>query len=185
MPTFFSGKGDDGYTGILGEGRYAKYHPRPATYGSVDEASAVLGLARAFSNSKAVQELTIAIQRDLYAVMTEVAAAPEKADEFHALDPDRLAWLEQQIEQYGQRVSMPDGFVLGGDSRAGATFDLARTVVRRAERELAQLQHAGELERPHLLTYLNRLSTLCFILALHENELSGIDQPSMAKPDEP
>ncbi len=185
MSDFFSGKGDDGYTGILGEGRVPKYHPRPTTYGSLDEASAVLGLARAFSESTAIQKLVIAIQRDLFALMAEVAAAPEAAERFQTLDPERLAWLEEQITEYGQRVNMPEGFILGGDSRAGALFDLGRTVVRRAERLLARLQHAGESSRPHLLGYLNRLSTLCFILALYENELAGIDKPSMAKPDHP
>jgi cob(I)alamin adenosyltransferase len=147
----------------------------------LDEASAALGLARAFCSSAEAVEVLRQAQRDLYHMMAELAAGPQGEPRFQLLEPGRIDWLEDQIGQLGQGVEMPKGFVLGGDSRAGACLDLARTVVRRAERALARLLHEGALGRPHLLAYMNRLSSLCFILALHENKLAGVDRPSMAK----
>jgi cob(I)alamin adenosyltransferase len=78
---------------------------------------------------------------------------------------------------------MPKDFVLGGDCTAGAAFDLARTVVRRAERLVARLAHEGELANPTLLPYLNRLSSLCFLLALLETQAAGVEGLSLAKGD--
>ncbi|HEX9676531.1 MAG TPA: cob(I)yrinic acid a,c-diamide adenosyltransferase [Anaerolineales bacterium] len=181
MSRYYSGKGDDGYTGLLGEDRVPKHHPLPDTYGLLDEASAALGLARAFCSSSEAVEVLRQAQRDLYHIMAELAAGPQGEPRFQLLEPARVDWLEDQIGRLGQRVEMPKGFVLGGDSRAGACLDLARTVVRRAERALSRIAHEGGLGRPHLLAYLNRLSSLCFILALHENQLAGVDRPSMAK----
>jgi cob(I)alamin adenosyltransferase len=78
---------------------------------------------------------------------------------------------------------MPKGFVIGGDSAPGAALDLARTIVRRAERAVVQLAHEGELNNPALLAYLNRLSSLCFVLALWENRQAGVESPTLAKPE--
>jgi cob(I)alamin adenosyltransferase len=136
-----------------------KHHPLPDTYGLLDEASAALGLARAFCSSAEAVEVLRQAQRDLYHMMAELAAGPQGEPRFQLLEPGRIDWLEDQIGQLGQGVEMPKGFVLGGDSRAGACLDLARTVVRRAERALARLLHEGALGRPHLLAYMNRLSS--------------------------
>ncbi len=184
MPSFFSGKGDDGYTGLLGEGRVPKHHPLPDAYGILDEASAALGLARAFCESQQAAQALRQAQRDLYQIMAELAAEPAGREPFRLLDPTRVVWLEEQIALLGEAMEMPEGFVLGGDSRAGACLDLARTIVRRAERAMAALLHDGQIERPHLLAYVNRLSSLCFVLALHEDRLAGVERPSMAKGQE-
>ena len=185
MPAFFTRNGDDGSTGLLGDERVPKYHLRPTTYGTLDEASAALGLVRALSLSVETHELILEVQRDLYKIMAEVAATPEEAPRFRSIDADRISWLEAQIEAKGEQVEMPKGFVLPGDSKGGAALDLARTIIRRGERLLAQLDHEDGLDNPHLLPYLNRLSSFCFILALWENAQAGNSSISLANPEIP
>lgn len=181
MPTYFTRTGDDGSTGLLGGGRVAKHHLRPRTYGALDEASAALGLARALAVSEDTKKLVVELQRDLYRIMAEVAAVPEEADKFRSVNIDRIQWLESQIDTLGDQVDMPQGFVLPGDSVGGGALDLARTIVRRAERRVTELLHEGQLENTHILAYLNRLSSLCFVLALWENKQAGVDAPKLAK----
>lgn len=181
MPTYFSRSGDDGYTGLLGDERVPKYHLRPTAYGTLDEASAALGLARALAISDKTKNLLKELQRNLYKIMAEVAAVPEEADHFRSVDADQVAWLETQIESVGKQVEMPHDFILPGDSVSGGALDLARTIMRRGERLIAQLYHEGELENLQILPYLNRLSSMCFVLALWENVQAGIDFPSLAK----
>jgi cob(I)alamin adenosyltransferase len=185
MPTYFTRNGDDGTTGLLGDERVPKNHLRPTTYGTLDEASAALGLARALSPSGETREIIMEVQRDLYKIMAEVAATPEEASRFRSIDADRITWLESQIEVIGEQVEMPTGFVLPGDSKGGAAIDLARTIVRRGERLIVQLEHEQGLDNPHLLPYLNRLSSLCFILALWENTQDGSTSISLANPKNP
>jgi cob(I)alamin adenosyltransferase len=182
MPSFFTGQGDDGYTGILGEGRVAKYDPQPEMVGTLDEASAALGLARAMAGSRETADMILVIQRDLYHAMAEAAASPEQAQRFRAIDASRVQWLEQQAQALEQHLPSLDGFVVPGDSPAGACLDLARTIIRRAERLVARMTHDRLLENPEILRYLNRLSSLCFMLELRETQASGRDRPTLAKP---
>ena len=177
------GSGDDGYTGLLGKGRVPKYHPRPDAYGTVDEASAALGLARSLTKSAQIAGIARTIQRDLYVVMTELAASDPTSHRFKPLDAGRVGWLEEQIEALETEVTIPDEFVLGGDAPASAAFDLARTVVRRAERLVAKLYHEKEVRNIELLRYLNRLSSLCFLLSMKECQLADVDRPTRAKLD--
>jgi len=173
MPASRTHLGDDGTTGLLGQGRLPKYAPRLETLGALDEASAALGLARAFSRAAQTGPILVDVQRDLYALMAEIAAAPENAGRFRTLEPARLEWLESQAEALAALAPMPEGFILPGDSPAGAALDLARTVVRRAERRVAELLARGEIANRLLLQYLNRLSSLCFALELLENQQAG------------
>ena len=127
-------------------------------------------------------ELILAVQRDLYRLMAELSATPENAEKFHSIHAEQVNWLEAETDQIGQQVVMPREFIVPGDSPAGAALDLARTIVRRAERKVAQLVHMGELENIDCLRYLNRLSSLCFVLELQENQTAGKDLPTLAKP---
>jgi cob(I)alamin adenosyltransferase len=181
MPTFYTKTGDDGYTGLLGEGRVPKEDPRLEAVGTLDEASAALGLARASCLDPRSAPLLLQAQRDLYGLMTEVAATPENASRFRSIDAEKVTWLEQQTDLLSSQVEMPKEFILPGDSPASAALALARTIVRRAERRVAQLLHAGELENLHLLRYLNRLSSLCFAFELVENQAAGNTKPTLAK----
>ena len=181
MSRFYTTTGDDGYTGLLGEGRVPKYHPRPEAVGTLDEASAALGLARASCLAEQTAPLLLQIQRDLYLLMAEVAATPDNAARFRKIGAERVEWLEGQAAGLEGLVQLPGEFIVPGDSTAGSALALARAVVRRAERRVAQLVHEKELENIDLLRYLNRLSSLLFILELLENGAAGRANPTLAK----
>jgi len=183
MPTFYTRTGDDGFTGLLGEGRVPKYHPLTEAVGAVDEAAAALGIARAASQGQQSPGLILTVQRDLYHLMAEIASTRENAARFRKIDASRVKWVEEQTDLLANQVEMPKDFILPGDSSAGAAFALARTVVRRAERSVARLYHEQLIENPELLRYLNRLSSLCFVLELYENQTVGIASPSLARQD--
>jgi len=181
MPTFYTRTGDDGNTGLLGEGRVPKYHPLTEAIGAIDEAVAALGVGRAACRGERSSALVLTIQRDLYHLMAEVAATRENAARFRQINASRVKWLEEQTDLLSNQVEMPKDFILPGDSSAGAAFALARTVVRRAERRVVRLYHEQLIENPELLRYLNRLSSLCFALELYENQAVGVTSPTLAR----
>lgn len=181
MSQFYTRSGDDGFTGLLGEGRVPKYHPRLEAIGVVDEATAALGVARAACRAEGTPALLLAAQRDLYNLMAEVAATPEHAARFRKIDAGRVAWLEAQADEVARVVPVPREFIVPGDSPAGASLALARATVRRAERRIAELIHSGDIENEELMRYLNRLSSLCFVLELQENQVAGQSKPTLAK----
>lgn len=178
---FYTSRGDDGYTGILGEGRVAKNDARMEALGAVDEAGAALGLARALARAPQTSDVLLQVQRDLYGLMGELAAAPENAEKFRVIGAERVSWLEAQVDTLSARLEIPREFIVPGDTVEGALVDLARTVVRRAERRVAALYHQGGFENPHLLRYLNRLSSLCFLVELAENQAAGQSGVTLAK----
>jgi cob(I)alamin adenosyltransferase len=173
---WYTGTGDDGYTGVLGRERVPKYADRPEAYGTVDEVSAVLGAARVHAQDKQVRQLALAIQRDLHKLMADLATLPETATRPPWLGADRLTWLEQKTDALGKRVEMPPAFIISGDSVGGAWLDIARTVARRAERIVAKLTHDGETRNDTPLKYLNRLSSLLFVMARVEDRTEGVEQ---------
>jgi len=177
---FYTRTGDDGTTGLLGADRVSKDHPRIEALGALDEASAALGLARASCLAPQTPPILREVQRDLYKLMAEVAATPENADKFKGIDGSRVAWLEEQVDAITKIVSMPKGFILPGDTPSGAALSLARAVVRRAERRVTELFQLKELDNTELLRYLNRLSSLCFVLEILENQTAG-QSTSLAK----
>jgi cob(I)alamin adenosyltransferase len=179
--TFYTSKGDDGTTGLLGEGRVPKYHVRMEAIGALDEASAALGLARAQCSAPQTAPILLETQRDLYKLMAEVAATPENAKRFHFIDEARVGWLEKQTDELSTIVEMPKEFILPGDTLGGAALSLARAIVRRAERCVVSLFDEEEVINPDLQRYLNRLSSLCFVLELLENQNAG-KKTTLAKP---
>ncbi len=178
--SFYTSKGDDGTTNLLGEGRVAKYVARIEAVGTLDESTAALGLARAQCLDPRSGGILLEAQRDLYRLMAEVAATPENAERFHFIDSARVKWLEEQTDFLSTLVEMPKQFILPGDSLAGAALSLARAIVRRAERRVVELFDEQEVTNPDLQRYLNRLSSLCFVLELLENKAAG-HQTTLAK----
>ncbi|WP_322807703.1 cob(I)yrinic acid a,c-diamide adenosyltransferase [Thermanaerothrix sp.] len=179
--TFYTRNGDDGFTGLLGEGRVPKEEDRIEALGTLDEATAALGLARSLIQDQTLQQVILRIQRDLYLLMAEVAATPENAARFRQIDSASVAWLEQQTDTFAHNVTLPNEFILPGDTPAGAALSLARTVIRRAERRVAALFHQNLLENADLLRYLNRLSSLCFVLELYVYQSGGVNHLTLAK----
>jgi len=178
--SFYTAKGDDGTTGLLGEGRVPKYHVRMEAVGALDEASAALGLARAQCTAAQTPPILLEVQRDLYKLMAEVASTPENADKFHFINEERVSWLEKQTDEVSEKIEMPKEFILPGDTLGGAALSMARAIVRRAERRVVSLFDDDEVANPHLQRYLNRLSSLCFVLEIMENQSAG-KKTSLAK----
>lgn len=169
MAKVTTGTGDTGYTGLLGNQRVPKYDPRPDTFGTIDEATSALGLARATTHDETAREVILHMQRDLYVLMAELATLPEnQAAIGMAITADHIRWLEETEEQLKAAVEIPNKFVIPGDSLDGAALDLARTIVRRGERAAARLLHDGTIANPEVLRYLNRLSDFLFVLARYE-----------------
>lgn len=181
MNQFYTRKGDDGYTGLLGEERVPKHHPRTEAIGAVDEATAALGFARSICHAPQSQEIILSVQRDLYHLMAETAATPENAARFRKIDASRVQWLEENTNSLSGEVEIPQEFIIPGDVTASAAIALARTIVRRAERRVSRLYHEGGIENKELLRYLNRLSSLCFVLEILEHNSAGKSNPTLAK----
>lgn len=181
MTKLFTGSGDEGMTDYLGEGRIPKYDLRIDCVGSVDEATSAIGLARASSQIEQVKTWLLEIQRELYSMMAELAASPENAQKFSRIGADTITRIEDLINDIQTKISLPHEFIIPGDNVASASLDLARVSVRRAERRVSELASQGEVVNPHILSYLNRLSSLCFALELYEIQHTGQAQPTLAK----
>jgi cob(I)alamin adenosyltransferase len=175
-----AGGGDDGTTGLLGGGRAAKDDPRIEAYGTVDEASSAIGLAKSLSTHARVRAICEELQRGLYALGAELATNPSSKTSFAAATSRGVKRLEEVMAELERSVTMPDGFILPGSTPASAAMDVARAVTRRAERRCLTLEHQGGFDNPEVRRWLNRLSLLLFVLARYEEEQSG-SAPKAAK----
>jgi cob(I)alamin adenosyltransferase len=168
----YTKKGDDGTTGLFYGGRVAKDSELPTAYGSVDEAQAVLGLARAHTSGE-LDEMLVAILRDLWVLMAELATLPENRGKLDpgatAVTQEMVDRLERHIDGLDERFDPPKEFVVPGGNVASAWLDLARTVVRRAERHSLPAAPAPSLVVP----YLNRLSDLLWTMARFRDAQDG------------
>lgn len=178
MP-FYTRLGDEGYTDLLG-GRVPKYDPRPETYGMIDEATSVIGYARSIALSDRTKTMLIEVQRDLYVMMAELAFAGAIQQGKWHITQEHVDRIEQETDALEAEIPLPPHFILPGDSPSGAILDVARSVIRRAERLAVKLAHDGEIENGQLLAYLNRLSSLLFILGRFEDREAGVT-PTPAK----
>jgi cob(I)alamin adenosyltransferase len=162
----YTRKGDDGTTGLLYGGRVAKNSPSVSANGAVDEAQAALGVARAATEAGSeLDQRLIALERDLYVLMAELATAAPNRHKLQPgaslVTPEMVASLEADIDSVSGRFPPLTDFVIPGHDVVSAALDVARTVVRRAEREALAAAPEGSLVVP----YLNRLSDLLWTLA--------------------
>jgi cob(I)alamin adenosyltransferase len=174
--------GDDGTTGLLYGGRVPKDHLRTETYGGVDEAVAVIGLARSLGPAaEGLAALLLDLQRELFVVGAELATATENAGKLRPgiskVTEDMVARLEETIDRLTSVAPLPGYFVVPGACPVSAALDLARSVVRRSERSAVALQREGLLPDPVTLRYLNRLSDLLFVAARYEEDSRGLQAP--------
>lgn len=165
--------GDTGFTDLIGERDLPKYEARVSTNGTLDEANSFLGLARANTRHQRIKSIVYDIQSALYAVMAEIAmsGSPERAQTL--ITDDTVAQIEQLMEDLKSQIELPREFITPGATFGGALLDVARGVVRRAERQLAQLTHQGLITNFALLRYVNRASDFLFVLARYEEFLEG------------
>ncbi len=166
MLRIYTRTGDDGTTGLLFGGRVAKDSSLMHITGTVDEAQAAMGLARAEAiPGSELDELLTRLERDLYVLMAEATTDPANRAKLKPgstlVTDEMVAALEVHIDDFIDRIEMPTEFVIPGANRASAALDLARTVVRRAER----LAVADSVEGSLVRTYLNRLSDLLWAMA--------------------
>ena len=177
MAKVTTGTGDTGYTGLIGEQRVPKYDPRPDTFGTVDEATSALGMARAMIQDSKIKKIIYDMQNDLYLLMAELASPAENYEKLgFRMTIEHVQHLEQVEESLKQEVEIPNKFIVPGDTLDGATLDLARTIIRRAERMAVKLLHEGVIANGEVVRYLNRLSDLVFIIARYLEVKSSLAQ---------
>lgn len=165
----FSKKGDQGFTSLLGGQRVPKSGPRPEVYGTLDEASSALGLARASARRGKTKEILLDIQKDLFLLGAELATVPEdKAKYDYQISSRHVARLEGWMDELQRGVDLKNEFICPGETVSGAAIDLGRTIVRRAERKAVGLAQRKIILNPEVLRFLNRLADLLFVLARYE-----------------
>ncbi|MBI3648526.1 MAG: cob(I)yrinic acid a,c-diamide adenosyltransferase [Actinobacteria bacterium] len=169
MARIYTKTGDDGTTGLLYGGRVAKSDLVTEAYGTADEAVAFLGTARSLCKDEALGRDLLALQRELFVVGADLAANPK---ERRKLDPGVSLVTSEMVERLERRIDdlvaarpLPDAFIVPGANPVSAALDVARSVVRRAERHVVGLERAEREVNPEVRRYLNRLSDLIFVLA--------------------
>ena len=173
MPKLYTKRGDDGTTGLLFGGRISKADPRAEAYGTTDQAVSAMGLARALSESERVREILLKVQRELFAVGSELATDPTNRHHLEervgVVTSEMVGGLEAFIDEIDAQIDLPRAFIVPGGSPASAALDLARSTLRTAERRVAALDQQGKLGNPEVLRYLNRASDLLFVLGRFED----------------
>lgn len=163
----YTKKGDDGTTGLFYGGRVSKDAAGPEAYGTVDEAVAALGVARAAASGEMADEV-LRLQRELFVVAAELATAPANRtkleDGVSRVTPAMVANLETAIDEVVAEVGMPTEFIVPGGNPVAGAIDVARTVVRRAERRSVAYADEGGLEASQVVPYLNRLADYLYML---------------------
>jgi cob(I)alamin adenosyltransferase len=170
----YTGTGDRGQTGLFGGRRVPKDHPRVNAYGTIDELNAALGVACSFIRSRTIVAALQSIQNELFNIGAELASDQPvrrraKSSEAIKLDDAKIRSLELLIDEYDSRVPPLRTFILPGGSQAASFLHLARTICRRAEREVVTLA-TTEPVSPAIVMYLNRLCDLLFALARYVNK---------------
>ncbi len=174
MTKIYTKIGDGGETSLFGGGRVSKDHPRVRAYGTIDELNAAIGVARAAAPPQEIDRILERLQHQLFDLGAELAT-PESvaaAARVSRTTSDRVEALERDIDHHETLLPPLRQFVLPGGTAAAAALHHARTVARRAEREIVSLA-ARESINPELLKYVNRLSDLLFVLARAANRAAG------------
>jgi cob(I)alamin adenosyltransferase len=167
----YTKKGDDGTTSLWYGGRVAKSDARTEAYGALDEAASQLGAARALCGTGEAELAAdiLRLQDDLFIAGAELATAPEASERLEdgvsRVTPEMATELEQAIDRYMDRVELPPKFVIPGGTRLSAQLDIARAVIRRAERRTVALAQEGGLASDELLRFLNRASDAAYAMA--------------------
>lgn len=169
MSRIYTKSGDDGTTGLLYGGRTSKGADLMAALGDIDEAVSALGVARASCTDKARSELLLNLQRDLFVVAADLATNPAHRDRLVSgislAEPAMATRIEERIDALILERPLRPVFVVPGTTQLEAAIDLARSIVRRAERQAVQARTAGCLVTDDVLRYLNRLSDLLYVVA--------------------
>ncbi|HEY0317261.1 MAG TPA: cob(I)yrinic acid a,c-diamide adenosyltransferase [Solirubrobacterales bacterium] len=181
MVKIYTKKGDDGTTSLWYGGRVPKHHGRTEAYGSLDEACSLLGMARALCGSEHGELAAdiLRLQDDLFVAGAELATAPEACERLEdgvsRTTEEMVSELERLIDRYMSEVQLPPKFVIPGGNPLSAQLDVARTVIRRAERHISALNEAGELSGETVIHFVNRASDLAYAMARY----ADVDDPAL------
>lgn len=167
-------KGDSGYTSLLKGPRVPKHHLRIEAGGSLDEASSLLGLARASSKDKRIKRIILQVQKHLFTMGAEFSVSEGRRHVPHVpikkiMERD-VKWLERLVGEFEESLALPPGFVAFGQQQGASHLDVARTSVRKVERMATRMKGENLISNPFILKYLNRLSDLIFLLACFEEK---------------
>ena len=169
MPRIYTKTGDDGTTGLLYGGRISKDDLLTEAYGTTDEAVAALGLARSLTGDEEIGTLLLALQRELFVVGADLATDPSSRSKLEPgvslVTSTMVERLEARIDELVEARPLPQVFIVPGANPASAAIDLARSIVRRAERGVVALERADRTVNPEVRRYLNRPSDLLFVVA--------------------
>lgn len=169
MPRIYTKTGDDGTTGRLYGGRVSKADPATEASGAADEAVAMLGLARALADDRGLKEGLLEIQRHLFVVGADLATNPTERAKLEPgvslVGDEMVDHLETWIDELVTAHPLPTEFIVPGANPVSATLDVARSIVRRAERNVIGLRETGAEVNEAVVRYLNRLSDLLFVMA--------------------
>ncbi|MBN2370936.1 MAG: cob(I)yrinic acid a,c-diamide adenosyltransferase [Vicinamibacteria bacterium] len=178
MTHVISHGGDDGTTGLAGSGRLRKNHPRITAIGELDELNATLGAARAFVHDLDLQEILESLQRDLFTIgarLADSSKARPRACAKTGLTSADVNRLETRIARFEAVLPPLQRFTFPGGAQSGAMLHMSRTVARRAERAIVALDELDPID-PLVLVYLNRLSSLLYVLAREANRREGVPE---------
>jgi cob(I)alamin adenosyltransferase len=169
---FYSGKGDDGTSSILGfPHRLLKTDVRFKALGAVDELNSYLGVCHSLTKDERIINALKIVQQNLFIIQAEIGSW--KADAIKPLDEEKIKELEKITDEFGDDIGEIRKFVIPGGNFISAHLDYARTLARKAERELVALKH--EIS-DNSISYLNRLSSFLFVLARWINKKEGIEE---------
>ncbi len=178
----YTRRGDDGTTGLLYGGRVGKDDLRTHVYGTLDETVSALGIARAAGLVEPVASIVLRLQREMFVVGAQLATAEANQHKLEPgvskVTPDMTERLEREIDELLEKHPVPGVFVVPGETPGAAALDLARSIVRRAERAAVALQRSGGLPDPEILRYINRVSDLIYALARYEEGERGVHAPA-------
>jgi len=157
-------RGDTGTTGLPGGVRVSKTDPRVECYGTIDELISQMGFARSISHNKEVHDLTKEIQRELFKVGSAIGTTPESRKPAPAITEEMVDTLTAHVHRIEAMPGILGDWSLPGETPESAAMDIARTICRRAERLAVRLHEDGKLQNPLILSYLNRLSDVLWLL---------------------
>jgi cob(I)alamin adenosyltransferase len=178
-------RGDTGQTGLAGGIRVSKAHVRVEAYGTVDELNASLGLARSICEDREIRENTLTIQRELFRVGSALATPPESKKGQVPITTEMVDALTEQVHKIEAIEGMLSDWSVSGEHAAAAAYDVARTVCRRAERNVVRLGESGEAVEPMVLAYLNRLSDLLWLFGRKLEFDAGVNASLRTANDKP
>jgi cob(I)alamin adenosyltransferase len=177
-------KGDGGQTSLPGGVRVAKNDLRVECYGTVDELISTMGFARSITQDVEIKELAKNIQRELFKIGSAIGTHPESKKPAPDITESMVDALTKHVDTMEAEPGILNDWSIPGELPDASAFDVARTVCRRVERIAVELRDRGELSNPHILSYLNRLSDVLWLMGRVLERRAGTDA-SLRSKDQP